>query len=40
MFSNFTQKGLLKNVQDLYPSPKGSREITKNKVSTVLLDTL
>ena len=30
----------MENVQDFYPSPKGSREIAKNKVATVLLDTL
>ena len=39
-FSNSTRKRLLENVQDFYPSPKGSREIAKNKVVTVLLDTL
>ena len=26
--------------QDFYPSPKGSQEIAKNEVATVLLDTL
>ena len=39
-FSNSIWKGLLENVQDFYSAPKGSREIAKNEVATVLLDTL
>ena len=35
-----TQKGLLKNVQDVISRPLGSQEIQKTKVERVLLDTL
>ena len=40
IFSESTQNGLLKNVQDEISTPLGSREIQKTKVYTVLVDTL
>ena len=40
MFLKYTQKGLLKNVQDGISRPLGSRGIQGTKVATVLRDTL
>jgi hypothetical protein len=40
IFLKSTQKGLLKNVQDGFSKPLGSREIQETKVATVLRDTL
>ena len=40
IFSKYTQKGLLKNVQDGISRPLGSQEIQETKVATVLRDTL
>ena len=40
IFLNVELSGLHENIQNFYPRCSGSREIAKNKVAIVLVDTL